>query len=139
MSWWNGKIEIRQYLAEINREGIVCLKQIRLLLTSTKILEYTLFQPGLFLEYLAFPHKTAKYLQPLQTVFDFEKCRAIIVQGRQDAVMSLTSVKDVAAIIAKAVEFKGQWPTTFGIQGNRLTFHDILAIGERVRGKNHKH
>ena len=103
------------------------------------MLEYTLFQPGLFLEYLAFPHKTAKYLQPLQTVFDFDKCRAIVVQGHQDAVMSLTSVRDLAEIIAKTVELKGQWPVTFGVKANRLTFHDIVAIGERVRGKNHEH
>lgn len=99
-----------------------------------KVLEYTLFQPGLFLDYLAYPHKTAKYVTPLQTVFDFENCRALIVDGHEDAVMTFTSAKDLAGIVAQAVDYDGEWPRVWGIQGNKTTPAQLLEIGARVRG-----
>ena len=99
-----------------------------------QVLEYTLFQPGLLLDYLAYPYKTAKHVDPLQTVFDFEHRRAMIADGFEDAIMTLTSIADVASIVARAVEYEGEWPTTGGIQGNRVTFSQIIEIGEQVRG-----
>ncbi|KAH8202026.1 hypothetical protein TruAng_003781 [Truncatella angustata] len=119
MPWWDGKEKIREYLKQLNQEA--------------KVLEYTLFQPGLFLDYLAFPHQTAKHIAPLQTVFDFENRRAMMVDGHEDAVMTFTAAADFAAVVAKAVDYSGTWPTTAGIRGNRLTFSQILDIGERVR------
>lgn len=103
-------------------------------LISSKILEYTLFQPGLFLDYLAFPHKTTKHIDPLQSVFDFQNCRAIVVDGHEDAVMVLTSASDLSTVIARTVDHKGEWPEIGGIRGNRMTFSQIIEIGERVRG-----
>jgi hypothetical protein len=97
-------------------------------------LEYTLFQPGLFLEYLASPHKTAKHLAPLDTFFDFQNCRAIIVEGHEDAIMTLTTVQDLARAVAGAVELDGVWPIQGGVQGNRLTVSEIVSMGEHVRG-----
>lgn len=93
-----------------------------------------MFQPGLFLDYLAFPYKSAKYLDPLQSVFDFENRRAIVVDGHEDAIMTLTTVADLAAVVAQAVDYKGKWPTTGGIRGNRVTVSQLLEIGRRVRG-----
>ncbi|PGH00365.1 hypothetical protein GX51_05864 [Blastomyces parvus] len=122
MPWWHGKEKIREYLKEVN--GI------------ENKLEYTLFQPGLFLDYLAFPHKTAKHLDPLQTVFDFENRRAIVVDGHEDAIMTLTTVADLAAIVAQAVNYKGKWPSVGGIRGNRVTVSQLLEIGKRVQGRS---
>ncbi|KAI1774506.1 hypothetical protein F4818DRAFT_442008 [Hypoxylon cercidicola] len=120
MAWWLGKEKVREYLEEVNEKG--------------KVLEYTLFQPGLFLNYLAYPYKTAKHVDPLQSVFDFENKRAIVVEGHEDAIMTLTTVADLAAIVARAVEYEGTWPTTGGIRGNRVTFSQILEIGQKIRG-----
>jgi hypothetical protein len=86
------------------------------------------------LDYLAFPYKTAKYIDPLQSVFDYQNCRAITVEGHEDAVMSLTSAADVAAVVARAVEYEGEWPTIGGIRGNRATSSQIIEIGEKIRG-----
>ncbi|KAI9694550.1 MAG: hypothetical protein M1822_000166 [Bathelium mastoideum] len=122
MPWWNGKEKVREYLKEVNEKA--------------DTLEYTLFQPGLFLDYLAFPNKTAKYVDPLQSVFDFKNRRAMVVEGREDAIMTLTTVADLAAVVARAVEYDGRWPTTGGIGGNRLTFSQIFDIATRVRGTN---
>ncbi|KAK6330097.1 hypothetical protein TWF718_003525 [Orbilia javanica] len=121
MPWWYGKGKIREYLEQVNKDG--------------QTLEYTLFQPGLFLDYLAYPHKTSKHVDPLQTVFDFQGTRAIIVNSYENAVMTLTSVKDLANIVAKAVDYEGKWPTTGGIVGNKVTFSELLNIGLRVRGR----
>ncbi|KAI9657634.1 MAG: hypothetical protein M1821_002810 [Bathelium mastoideum] len=122
MPWWNGKEKVREYLKEVNEKA--------------DTLEYTLFQPGLFLDYLAFPNKTAKYVDPLQSVFDFKNRRAMVVEGREDAIMTLTTVADLAAVVARAVEYDGRWPTTGGIGGNRLTFSQIFDIATRVRGSS---
>ncbi|KAJ2988384.1 hypothetical protein NUW58_g4009 [Xylaria curta] len=127
MAWWEGKRRVREYLREVNEPELV--------------IEYTLFQPGLFLDYLAFPHKTSKYVEPLQTVFDFENRRALVVDGHEDAIMTLTTVADTAAIIARAVEYEGRWPTTGGIRGNRVPISQILEIGrpfavEKVKGED---
>lgn len=105
-------------------------------LTLDQKLEYTLFQPGLFLNYLAYPHKTSKHVDPLQTVFDFENQRAMVVDGHEDAILTLTTVADVAAVVALAVEYEGAWPKTGGISSNRVTFSQLLDIGRRIRGES---
>jgi hypothetical protein len=107
------------------------------MLISFEVLEYILFQPGLFLDYLAFPHKTAKYIDPLQSVFDYQNCRAIEVHGHENAIMTLTTAADVTTIVARAVDYEGEWPEIGGIRGNELTFSQIIEMGERVRGMVH--
>jgi len=119
MPWWAGKDNIKAYLEKVNE--------------NEKVLEYTLFQPGLFMNYLATPYKTAKHLEPLNTMIDFQNRRAIVVDG-YDAIMTYTTVQDVAAVIARAVELDGEWPIIGGISGNRVSISQILKVGEKVRG-----
>ncbi|KAI1085985.1 NAD(P)-binding protein [Rostrohypoxylon terebratum] len=121
MDWLRVKVNIREYLEEVNRKE--------------QVLEYTLFQPGLFLDYLAYPYKTSKYVDQLQTVFDFQNRRAIVVEGHEDAIITLTAIADIAKIVARAVEYEGTWPKIGGIRGNRVTFSQILEIGEKIRGR----
>ncbi|KAI1133274.1 NAD(P)-binding protein [Nemania abortiva] len=122
MAWWQGKQKVREYLEEVN--------------SKEAVIEYTLFQPGLFLDYLAFPYKSSKHVDPLQTVFDFQNRRALVVDGHEDAMMTLTTMADAAAIIARAVDYDGVWPTNGGIRGNRVSISQILEIGARVRGRS---
>ncbi|TAQ86952.1 hypothetical protein B7494_g4724 [Chlorociboria aeruginascens] len=121
LPFWAGKTEIKNYLEKVNENG--------------NVLEYTLFQPGLFLNYLASPHKTTKYVTPLDTFVDLQNWRAIVVDGHEDAFMSLTTVQDIAGVVARAVEYDGQWPVIGGIRGNRLTISQIIKNGEKVRGR----
>ncbi|KUJ21528.1 NAD(P)-binding protein [Mollisia scopiformis] len=120
LPFWAGKTKVQAYLERVNKD--------------VKVLEYTLFQPGLFLDYLASPHKTAKYVTPLDAFIDFQNRRAIVVEGHEDAVMTLTTVQDIAGIVARAVDVDGEWPVKGGIMGNRATVSEIIAIGEKVRG-----
>ncbi|KAL7907528.1 hypothetical protein GGI35DRAFT_456437 [Trichoderma velutinum] len=121
MSWYSGKEVAREYLRKLNASG--------------KVLEYTLFQPGLFLDYLASPYKTSKHIEPIDFIFDFENCRAVIIDGHEDTTITLTSAADTAAMIAKAVDYDKEWPEISGIQGNRATFSQIIKIGEKLRDR----
>ena len=85
------------------------------------------------MEYLATPYKTAKYLEPLNTMIDFQNRRAIVVDGH-DAIMTYTTVKDLAALVARVVDLDDEWPLIGGISGNRVLISQILKIGEKVRG-----
>lgn len=86
------------------------------------------------MDYLASPHKTAKYVTPLDTFIDFQNQKAIVVDGYENAILTLTAVRDIAGMVARAVEYDGEWPKIGGIRGNRVTISQILEIGERVRG-----
>jgi hypothetical protein len=138
MPWWAGKSVVKDYLTQINSHVPVS-RQLQLpsyhigANTAAQSIEYTLFQPGLFLDYLAFPHQTARYLTPLNTMIDFANRRAIVVEG-YDPVMTFTTVQDLAAIVTRAVEYDGEWPENGGISGNRLPVSQIIKIGEKVRG-----
>ncbi|KAL4882950.1 hypothetical protein BJY04DRAFT_185473 [Aspergillus karnatakaensis] len=120
LPWYAYKADIRGYLAELNKDK--------------KVLEYTLFQPGLFTNYLAKPYQTTKHITLIQGTIDFENCRAIILEGGENGYITLTTVHDFATVVAKAVEYEGEWPVASGIRGTRITIGDVIKLGERVRG-----
>jgi hypothetical protein len=66
-------------------------------------------------------------------MIDFQNRRAIVVDG-YDAVMTFTTVKDLAAVVFLAVDLAGEWPIIGGIRGNRVPVSEVLKIGEKVRG-----
>jgi hypothetical protein len=66
-------------------------------------------------------------------MIDFENRRAIVVDGH-DSVMTYTTVQDLAAVVARAVDLDSEWPIIGGISGNRVAVSQILKIGEKVRG-----
>ncbi|KAF2676036.1 NAD(P)-binding protein [Lentithecium fluviatile CBS 122367] len=121
MPWYAGKAEIRKYLSEINKHG--------------KVLEYCLFQAGMFVDYLASPYKTSKHIHPFQTQFDFNNRRAIVLDGSDDARISFITAKDFCAVVAKAIEYEGQWPVVGGIRGDELMVGQLVTLGEKIRGK----
>jgi hypothetical protein len=101
-----------------------------------KILEYTLFQPGMFMNYLASPYKSTEHIHPLQSQIDFNNRRAITIDGGDEAVISLTTVHDLANVVARAIEYEGEWPVVGGIRGDDLTVGQLIAVGEKIRGKS---
>ncbi|KAH7111903.1 hypothetical protein B0J13DRAFT_659448 [Dactylonectria estremocensis] len=116
-----GKAEVREYLKELNREK--------------KVLEYTLFQQGIFLNYFASPFKTAKHLTPLNLFIDLQNRRAILLKGHEEDSLTLTTVQDLARVVSRAVEYEEEWPVIGGITGNKVTIGQLLALGEKLRGK----
>jgi hypothetical protein len=69
-------------------------------------------------------------------MIDFQNRRAIVTEGF-DALMTFTTVHDLAAVVARAVDYHGEWPVVGGISGNRVSVSQILGIGKKVRGLYH--
>ncbi|OJI82976.1 hypothetical protein ASPTUDRAFT_31008 [Aspergillus tubingensis CBS 134.48] len=120
LDWYAYKGETRRYLQELNKDK--------------KVLEYTLFQPGVFVNYLTHPHQSARHLPSIATPFDFAKRRMILVDGDDGTRITLTAVQDIARVVARAVEYEGEWPVVGGIQGSNISIGEFIALGERARG-----
>ncbi|KAH8680672.1 hypothetical protein BX600DRAFT_504432 [Xylariales sp. PMI_506] len=118
--WYAAKGETREYLKELNK--------------NYKVIEYTLFQPGLFLNYFTAPYKSSNHIHVLETPIDFNKRRALVVDGGEDARITLTTVHDLAQVVARAIDFQGQWPVVSGIRGGEMSIKEIIALGEKLRG-----
>ncbi|KAF4832383.1 Oxidoreductase BOA1 [Colletotrichum tropicale] len=119
--WYSFKQVTRDYLAEVNKEK--------------KVLEYCLFQPGLFTNYLTYPFSSSKHVTQLETPVDFNQCRALVVDGGEDVPLTFTTAQDLAKVVALAVEYEGDWPRVGGIKGSEITTGQLIALGERIRGK----
>ncbi|KAH8845010.1 hypothetical protein MCOR01_002266 [Pyricularia oryzae] len=98
---------MREYLEEVNKDA--------------RVLEYCLFQPGFFTNYLVHPRRTTKHLQTLELNLDFPNRRAIVAEGSENSHITLTTVRDLAAVMALAVEYPGEWPVVGGIRGEHMT------------------
>lgn len=120
LPWYSYKNTIRTYLAELNKER--------------KVLEYTLFHPGLFVNYLTRPYPSSKHLHQVEFPIDLYNRRAILAEGVEDAKVALITVQDFAAVVARAIEYEGEWPVISGVQGDLLTLREVIAIGEKARG-----
>ncbi|TLD20485.1 hypothetical protein PspLS_08683 [Pyricularia sp. CBS 133598] len=119
--WYQYKKAMREYLKEVNKDK--------------KVLEYCLFQPGIFTNYLAHPTQTSKHVQTMELNFDFTNRRAIVAEDSDSARITLTTIHDLAAVVTLAVEHQGEWPVVGGICGEEMTLGELLALGERIHGK----
>jgi hypothetical protein len=67
-------------------------------------------------------------------MIDFNKRRALTLNGGNDDRITLTTVQDLANVVALAVEYEGEWPVVGGIKGTEISIGELLALGEKVRG-----
>lgn len=89
----------------------------------------------MFVNYYTAPYKTSKHVHPFQNQVDFNNRRAIVLAGGEDSRISLITIRDFCNIVAKAVEHEGVWPVVGGIRGDELTVAQLIAVGEKLRGK----
>ncbi|KAI8680328.1 NmrA domain-containing protein [Fusarium keratoplasticum] len=120
--WYAFKEETRKYLAELNKDK--------------KVLEYCLFQPGIFTNYMTFPYNSSKHVDLFEVPINFHQRRAIIVEGGEDDVITVTTAQDLAKVVALAVEYEGEWPLVGGIRGANITVSELIKLGEKIRGKS---
>ncbi|CAH0018928.1 unnamed protein product [Clonostachys rhizophaga] len=110
---WNaGKVEIRHYLQQLNKEKKV----------------------GILMDYLGHPHRISKYLTTMPMTVDIEKCRALVLSGSLTDKITFTAARDIGKVVARAIEYEGEWPLVGGVSGNQISFEDLIRVGERVRG-----
>ncbi|KAJ4289322.1 hypothetical protein N0V88_007073 [Collariella sp. IMI 366227] len=123
LPWYKNKLTIRKYLEEVNKDK--------------KVIEYTLFQPGWFLNYLSGSIASAKHVQSASLLLiEHEHARGRIA-GTPDSRTTYTAIHDFVNIIVKAVDYEGEWPRVGGINGHTLSAQEEVEVGERVRGKKY--
>lgn len=64
---------------------------------------------------------------------DFNNRRALTV-GDGNTPITLTTVNDVASVVAEAIEYCGEWPVIGGISGFQTTVSGLIQLGEKLRG-----
>jgi hypothetical protein len=47
----------------------------------------------------------------------------------------MTTVKDLANVVARAIEYEGEWPVIGGIHGGTFRISEIIELGAKVRGR----
>jgi hypothetical protein len=119
MPWYAGKLDIREYLADLNKDK--------------KVIEYCLFQAGLFVNYMAAPYKTAKHVHPMQMCFDLNKRRMIVVDSEEGEPINFITITDFCETVARAVEYEGEWPIIGGIRGDQITMPELVKLAEKIR------
>ena len=70
----------------------------------------------------------------LETPFDFNNRRALVLDGGDDHRITLTTVQDLANVVARAIDFQGEWPVVSGIRGAYISIGQLIALGEKLRG-----
>ncbi|EKJ79542.1 hypothetical protein FPSE_00227 [Fusarium pseudograminearum CS3096] len=118
--WYDFKRVAREHLAEINKDK--------------KVIEYTLFQYGLYANYMTYPYNSSKHITMFEPIINFNACRALVIDDG-DVVFSLTTAQDAAKVTALALEYEGEWPVVSGIKGADITMNGLVALGEKIRGK----
>jgi uncharacterized protein YbjT (DUF2867 family) len=96
-------------------------------------LEYTLFQNGLLMNYLASGTAGTGHMRPLRFIFDVENCKATI-PGDGSMPFVMTRVEDIGQFVAASLGLE-KWPEQSEMRGDRKTLKEILALAEAVRGK----
>ena len=88
----------------------------------------------MFLNYLTGPYQSSNHIHVLETPIDFNKRRALLLEGGDDDRITLTTVQDIANVVARAIDFEGEWPVLSGIRGADMSIGQLIALGEKVRG-----
>ncbi|KAI1461939.1 NAD(P)-binding protein [Annulohypoxylon moriforme] len=116
--WYAGKVEVAHYLEEVNKEK--------------KVLEYTRFQVGSYMSNLSHPKKSSNHVSTVPFLFEFGTQRATALEGALDDAVSWVTVQDIASVVARAVEYEGEWPAIGGMVGTRVTVREMLKLGESI-------
>jgi hypothetical protein len=116
---YKAKDEVAAYLADLNKDKTV--------------LEYCLFQPSCYMDYYAHPHSLATHLITWPFFIDYPNRRAIVLDSGDQPIV-LTAIRDVAAVVARALDYPGPWPPVGGIRGCATTINELVRLGESIRG-----
>lgn len=70
----------------------------------------------------------------MESPFDFNGRRALVLDGGDNDHITFTTVQDLAHVVARAIDFEGEWPVVSGIKGADISIRQLIALGEKVRG-----
>ena len=86
------------------------------------------------MNYLTSPYKSSLHVHAMEIPFDFNKRRALVLEGGDEKRITLTTVQDLANVVARAIDFEGEWPVVSGIRGADISIRQLIALGEKIRG-----
>ena len=95
-------------------------------------LSYTVVYNGYFMDYFGMPH-CESYMLP-ETPFLDIAARKAAIPGSGTEPVAWTYTKDVAKYVLGLVRSEAPWPAETVIVGDKLSFNEVLAIAEQVRG-----
>lgn len=72
-------------------------------------------------------------VRAIELPVDFARRRAMVLQDK-DALITLTTVNDMAQAVLGAIEYQGEWPLIGGIRGTTMTTSKFLEIATKARG-----
>ncbi|GJE97671.1 NAD(P)-binding protein [Phanerochaete sordida] len=96
-------------------------------------LEYTIFEAGIFMNYLASGTPGVGHLHPLRIMIDVEHAKATS-PGDGNVHIVYTRAEDVGAFVAASLDLP-RWPEFSQMRGDRLTLNEIVRLAEEARGK----
>ncbi|KAM0431540.1 hypothetical protein ACHAQK_010165 [Fusarium lateritium] len=100
----------------------------------TSSLEWTVIHNGTFLDYF-FPSSGIKTHYNHGTVVVDMLNNAAGIPGTGDEPMVFTYTYDVAKFVVAALDLEA-WPEELRIIGTKLTFNELVKLGEKARGEN---
>ena len=95
-------------------------------------LEYTIFEVGIFTNYLAAGTPGIGHLYPLMPLLDVEHYKGTLPADTSIPVV-LTTAEDVGKFVAASLDLEN-WPEYSQVRGDRKTLAEILNVAEEVRG-----
>ncbi|KAF6816170.1 NmrA-like family protein [Colletotrichum musicola] len=118
MPWYAFKQSARDHLSNLSKDK-----------KATSLIPPS---PSLFTNYLLHPFQSAKHVRVFEQQINFYARRALVADT--ECFVTSTAVRDVAKVVALAVEYEGEWPVDGGISGARMTIEEVIALGEKIRG-----
>jgi nucleoside-diphosphate-sugar epimerase len=58
----------------------------------------------------------------------------LVREGGEGDCITFTTVRDMAEVVARAVEHAGEWPVQGGVAGTTVSIRQLIALGEEMRG-----
>lgn len=95
-------------------------------------LEYIRISIGFFADYWGMPH-IQSLLRPFTWGIDIANAKAVI-PGTGDEKFTVTYSIDLARVIVRLLDEKDKWPERGFLSGSDISFNEILAIAENIRG-----
>ncbi|EKM60030.1 uncharacterized protein PHACADRAFT_250888 [Phanerochaete carnosa HHB-10118-sp] len=96
-------------------------------------LEYTIYEVGMFMNYLAAGTPGLGHLGPFAFIFDVEHRKATI-PGDGSAYFVQTRAEDIGKFVAASLDLE-KWPEFSQIRGDRRKLSEIVQLAEQVRGQ----
>ncbi|KLU86069.1 hypothetical protein MAPG_05088 [Magnaporthiopsis poae ATCC 64411] len=116
------KLIVRQYLEDLNRDK--------------QVIEYSLISPGMFMDYLAYPHVTnSKHTTIFETFVNMQDMRGFYMKGHGNDKFTVTAIHDIANVVLRVIDYEGAWPVNGGVVGETVSFSQLIELGQKLRGK----